>query len=308
MLATCTFAQVNVKFGINHLVNGEELTETAVGSNDVKNDFSVGRLQYYISEIKVVHDGGTITAVEDKYILVDAFSPQMEDLGELDVTTVEGISFSIGVNEPVNKEDPAQWPAEHALAPKFPSMHWGWTAGYRFVALEGKTGPTLSTTYEIHALGTKNYFSTTVDTKAKMVDGSLVIGLNAEYANALAGIDLSSGIITHGDFGQAIDLLENFRDNVFSTADGVVSIDDVTSSLQFEAFPNPSASGSFTIKRSADNTIDRLEVIDIQGRKVYEAFLGNRETLQVQLSKPGMFTVRVYNAQGMQGSKRLVVI
>jgi len=307
-LATFTFAQVNVKFGINHLVNGEELTETAVGSNDLKNDFSIGRLQYYISEIKIVHDGGTVTEVEDKYILVNALDPKLEDLGDLDVTTIEGITFSIGVNEPVNKEDPAQWPADHALAPKFPSMHWGWTAGYRFVALEGKTGATLNTTYEIHALGTKNYFSNTVETEAKMVDGSLVIGLNADYANALSNIDLSSGVITHGDFGQAIDLLENFRDQVFSSADGVVSTPETLANLQFDTYPNPSTNGLFTLKTSTESAVERFEVMDIRGRKVYEAAMNSTSNVEFQVLQEGVYMLRVYDAQGRYGTRRLVVI
>lgn len=308
LLTTAVFAQVNVKFGINHLLNGEELTKTSIGYNNVENDFLVGRLQYYISEIKVIHDGGTITPVEDKYILVDALDPKMEDLGQLDLTTIEGITFSIGVNQPVNNEDPAQWPMDHALAPKFPSMHWGWAAGYRFIALEGKTGPMLNTTYEIHALGAKNYFSTTVSTEAKMIDGSLVIGLNADYANALVDIDLSSGVITHGDFGQAIDLLENFRDTVFSSADGVVGIKSMSTNLRFEVFPNPSTSGFFSIKTSSLISLERLEIIDLQGRKILETLAVGSETVQFKLPESGVFTIRVYDHKGQQGIQRLIVI
>lgn len=307
LLAILAQAQVNVKFGINHLVNGAELTTNTIGNNDVKNDFSIARLEYYISEIKIVHDGGTVTDVQDKYILVNAFTPEMADLGELDVTTVEAITFSIGVNQPVNNEDPTQWPAEHALAPKFPSMHWGWAAGYRFVALEGKTGMTLNTTYEIHALGAQNYFTTTVETEAKMVDGSLVIALNADYANALAGIDISSGIISHGDFGQSIDLLENFRDNVFTTGDGVVSTQEAPQPVLIDVYPNPSR-GTFTLTSSADQPTQTLEVIDLQGKTIETLTLQGNASVQLDITKPGMYMVRLYSTNGYVGSQRLTVL
>ena len=104
-----------------------------------------------------MHDTGKISQATGVYILANASQVLEVDLGSFDVTNVEAIKFSVGVNEPENHEDPTKWDSNHPLYPKSPSMHWGWASGYRFVALEGKTGDQLNKTFEIHALGDDNY-------------------------------------------------------------------------------------------------------------------------------------------------------
>ena len=77
------------------------------------------------------------TAIPNKWVLVNASEATEVDLGSHDVTNVEAVHFHIGVDSSVNHSDPASYPMGHPLAPVFPSMHWGWAAGYRFVAIEG---------------------------------------------------------------------------------------------------------------------------------------------------------------------------
>ena len=136
------------------------------------------------AHVNVIHDGGQETPATGVYALVDASQPTTIDLGSLNITTVEGIKFYVGVNTPQNNQDPALWPSTHPLAPKNPSMHWGWASGYFFVAMSGNSGASLDKTFEVHALGNANYFSQTFTTTAATVNNEQVITLNADYAAA----------------------------------------------------------------------------------------------------------------------------
>src|SRR5210317_2115149 len=135
------FSQQDVILRLDHTLDGEKLQlDESYTHPELGYAFSITRLQYYVSEISIIHDGGQITAVEDTWLLVNASEGDDHNLGGLNITNVEGISFYVGVDHAHNHMDPTIWPAGHPLAPQNPSMHWGWTAGYRFACLEGKTG------------------------------------------------------------------------------------------------------------------------------------------------------------------------
>ena len=53
----------------------------------------VDRLQYYVSDIVITHDGGLQTDIESVWLLVDPSEQQVYSLGNWDIETVENISF-----------------------------------------------------------------------------------------------------------------------------------------------------------------------------------------------------------------------
>lgn len=258
-------AQTPVELHITHKLGGiAPFNYNQQSYNDLGNEFSLSRVEYFISRVTIIHDGGMSTSVPDHYILVDGNQDVVDQLGSFNITNVEAIRFSVGVDTPVNHEDPSLQPSGHPLAPKSPSMHWGWAAGYRFAALEGKSGSGLAQTFEIHALGDVNYFEQTVTVSGISRSGKIIIGLNADYAAALKGLDLSSGLLRHGETDEAVTLLQNFRDHVFK-AGNPVSVDNITSnSLDFGAYPNPS-NGDITVSY---NGVANVCVYDLQGRVI----------------------------------------
>jgi len=212
------FAQNTVQLNINHQLGGADFGLNQAAENNLNNYFTVSRLEYYISNITITHDEGTETIIEDLHILVDASESGVLDLGSFPITDVESIRFYIGVDPLVNHDDPAAFPNDHPLAPKFPSMHWGWAAGYRYIALEGKGGsPDNLQTLEIHGLGDSNYSETpSIPLTASADNGVVVINLDADYTKLLENIDVSGGLIVHGEDGAAKQSLGNFRVFVFS--------------------------------------------------------------------------------------------
>ena len=300
-------AQTDVYFNINHFLGSTPFAFNTTASNNINQDFQVTRLQYYIAEIKIVHDGGQVTDVTNKWILVNANSTVNELLGNFNITTVESIKFGIGVEQSYNHLDPSSYAMSHPLAPKSPSMHWGWTAGYRFVAMEGKSGTSLNQTYEFHALGDANYHTFTIPTAGTMNGSDIVIGVNADYEKALYNIDLSGGNnIIHGEVGKAADLLVNFSNNVFTSADGNNSIGlEEGNETTMNIYPNPSNSKIFITGELEGHSIT---VFDSYGSLIVNKAFENNQKNSIELETAGVYYINIISQGEIIRSEKIVII
>ncbi len=293
LYATMGFAQTSVQLNIHHKLGESDFAIATPTTNNLNNDFNVSRLEYYISEISITHDGGTRTNITDLWILVDASEATEIDLGSHDITSVEMITFHIGVDEAHNHLDPASYASDHPLAPQLPSMHWGWSSGYRFVAYEGMAGNSLNQLFELHGLGDNNYFRTDVQIAATAEDGQMVLELNADYARALEDINLNGGLIIHGEFAEAKQVLENFRDYVFTPTNSTTSTVDFSEINRFDVFPNPAKAGEATIRvSSTDNQNYQVEISNLLGQRIrrFNAVAANTD-LPIHLEDPGLYLV-----------------
>ena len=299
-LALLTFAlgihaQNSVQLNIHHKLGDADFAFNMGAKNNMDHDFNVSRLQYYISDISLLHDGGTETTIDDLHVLVNASLPTGVALGEYDITNVEAIRFHIGIGPDANHLDPASYPNGHPLAPVFPSMHWGWAAGYRFVAIEGKGGSSYNQTYELHGLGDNNYFQTEVTLDVAATNGEIIIDLDGDYTRILEDIPVKNGVIVHGDFGDAKKALQNFRDFVFSPAQIASPTVDFSEVNGFSVHPNPTVGGAATISIFATQDLTyEVSVTDILGRQVqhFDSVESN-STLAVLVSQPGIYLVHL---------------
>lgn len=296
-------AQNNVSLEIVHALNTSEFAMNTQAETPEGVKFDLNRLEYYISEISLTHDGGVVTDIQNLWALVNANDNTVIDLGSLDVTEIENIKFSIGVDPEHNHLDPSTYGPSHPLAHKNPSMHWGWTAGYRFVAIEGNGGEQLNQLFEIHALGDGNYFDINIAVSATAENGALNAVIYGDYCKALAGIDVSTGIISHGEVGESIDLLENFRDFVYSTSSPIDTTDtasneepngisEVASGLEFQLYPNPAVNGS-TIVSSSSLSPQSIVVFDLTGKQLITETLNAGKQLNINNLESGVYFVRV---------------
>jgi hypothetical protein len=241
---------------------------TAVSAGNY--EYKITRLEYYISEIKITHDGGQVTPVTDLHLLVRPAVDSLYDLGAYpDIVNVEAITFSVGVDEAHNHLDPATYPSDHPLAPQNPAMQWGWAAGYRFVAIEGKAGTNFAYDYEIHALGDANYKTLTLNTVAENhPNGDKTIHLIADYAQVLNSINVSAGLIVHGSTGKAITVMNNMKNVVFSAETVTMTIDPAFEGA-FTVAPNPASSGAAMVNMALPAGFDyRVTLTDLIGRVV----------------------------------------
>lgn len=308
MLFTFTMnAQSSVNIQINHLLDGVEFQNETNSSNDLGNDFMVNRLQYYLSGFSITHNGGQITEVEDLYVLVsllESTDPTMIELGEFDIENLESVRFYFGVDEQANHSDPSLLHPDDPLAPQFPSMHWGWAAGYRFIALEGKSGPNVDQDLQFHCIGDEFYqqmeFPVTMS-----AESSYTVELDAEYKNLLESIDISSGLIIHGDFGEMSTLATNIIEKVFTTA-AVTSTADSELVNSFEVFPNPVTNGQLNIKMDLASSNNVLRVQDALGRVIYNETQSSNT--QIELSNSGLYFLSITDKTGEVLATRKVVV
>ncbi len=262
-------------------------------------------LRYYISKITIHHDGTKSTPLLDTYLLVDVKEMQRYSLGDLDVGTVDSITFYIGVDKGRNHLDPTTYPDWHPLALKTPSMHWGWTAGYRFVTYEGMAGTSeskLTAGFQIHTLDDALYTRVSCPVSSSRSVAGVEIPVRADYKRLLDAIDVSKGLIMHGSTDEAITLMRNMGTTVY-TPGTTTSVDDCTSHREL-VHPNPARD----IVQLPSNVVE-AQVIDVAGSSVLSARVSEGSTmLSVSTLAVGTYSVLLRSSAGAIRYQTLVII
>jgi hypothetical protein len=171
IVAFAVQGQKNVFLKISPKVNGADLV---LGTNytDFQGvDFNLDHFNYYLSGLRITHDGGQLLDMSQEVYLV---KPDAHDLylGFLDVTSIESVQFNIGVPANLNTAsgpdaiDISLYPSDHPLSFQEPSMYWGWSAGYMFLVSGGYADSNADgiadAYFELHNLGGHNYTETPV--------------------------------------------------------------------------------------------------------------------------------------------------
>lgn len=98
----------------------------------------VTRLAALLSDFQLLRPDGSVVRLEGQYGFVDAASGRLEvALANVPAGDYRGLQVRIGVPDAVNHADPGIWPPGHALNPQTNGLHWSWSGGYVFLALEG---------------------------------------------------------------------------------------------------------------------------------------------------------------------------
>ncbi len=305
-----TQAQTDVYLKINHKLDGNNFAynQTATSNGGLSgggSQYQLARLEYYLGAITLTHDSGVTTTVPNKWLLIDGTDTTNELLGNFNITNLQSISFGIGVESFFNHNDPNSYASTHPLAPKSPSMHWGWSAGYRFVALEGKVGTNFNQIFQIHALGDRNYHTQTHNVSGYMQNGDLIIELDADYNEALNNITVNSNLLYHGEMGEAITTLSNFQTAVFTQT--TVGLNELRNNLvRFGISPNPST-GNVSI--SVDNSFSNLsfKIMDMVGREVMNGTLANTGNHFLSIDKKGIYMINLFENGALIGSEKVII-
>ncbi|MEO7176676.1 MAG: MbnP family protein [Saprospiraceae bacterium] len=287
------FAQKAVYLTVKHKLGVNSFAFNQAATNDLGNNLSVTRIDYYMSNFAIIHDGGQILNLQDTVMVLAKGSKNVvRNLGTYDVTDVEGIKFSIGVPQKYNHTDPSLYGPLNPLSPQSPSMQWGWTAGYRFVAIEGKAGSNLTTNYQMHGLGDANYFSQTQMVPAIADGDDLYINLDADYTQAVKGINVTSGPIDHGVNATDLTVLQNFRDFVFSEGTGLTnSINSDANDHGISVYPNPSKGDIYIENSSSTSQVSSIEILDYTGKSLSKSKLQNATINKINIPFCGMHII-----------------
>jgi hypothetical protein len=303
LLFLSNFAQAQVTgfLKINHMLGATPFALDYTVQNNLANEFKVTRLQYYITRISVVHDGNQITEMNDTVLaLVNAADGPytLIDLGTLNATNVEGVFLHVGVYAPLNNEDPALQDVGSPLAPQSPSMHWGWASGYRLVAFEGQAGIGFAQTFQIHVIGNDNYYKTgVVPASTNLSNDSLYINLNANYLEAVKDIDVSNGLMAHGNLGSAKVCIQNFNNHVFGQTFVSVSENEIENT--FQVYPNPTSNSAVTVNILNSNASFDLKIYNALGALVASYNNTNSPQFEIGLPEKGIYFIQL-SIEGQQ--------
>lgn len=310
IIFTASFAgaQSNVYLKINHQLGTAPFQLNMATTNNNGVQFDLNRMQYLISEVTLIHDGGMETMVPNSYFFLDGTIAFNELLGSYAITSLEAVRFGVGVDSLANHSDPSSYPSGHALAPRAPSMHWGWQAGYKFAVLEGLAGQNLDQVFELHPLGDRDYYYTTVNTSGVTNGSDLIIELDGDYTRALEDIDVSTGMIHHGSNQITAQVLTNFRDYVFTASGTHTSSRDQLEEhlIEMSVFPNPAQqTGTITVKADFP-TRSIIRVSDLLGRTLSE-LTPHAGSVEFELPSAGTYLISAYQDNNYIGGKKLVV-
>jgi len=308
ILHLSSIAQNQVFLNIHHKLGENDFALNSPAKNNMDHDFEVTRMEYYISGISIVHDNGLNTSIDSLWILVNANAPTQVDLGNYPITHVEAIHFYIGVDPGHNHLDPASFDPSHPLAPKNPSMHWGWASGYRFMAFEGNGGSNYDQLIQLHGLGDQNYIKNKLLLQATADNNQVSINLDADYTRVLEDLSVNAGLIVHSELLEAQQALENLRTFVFSPAEDPTGTRDIYPVKKFDVYPNPSVNGQSTVSIELDGTphLD-MSITDVVGKQVvFYGAIDPNMTLDLSLLRPGIYFIHVFADGRPLISKQLI--
>lgn len=308
LAATICMAQTNVNIEILHKLDGGEFSFGQTVTSPLNEEYEIERLEYYLSGFSISYDGGQETTADDLYVLAYAGEPTLFNFGTIEANHIDAITFFIGVDKNNNHIDPSLWPSDHPLAPKNPSMHWGWTAGYRFLAFEG-TELASNQLFQLHGLEDNNYFSVTLPIDMDIADGDITIQINGNYDQILNNISIADGPIVHGGYGRAQEALENMASDVFEYNAISLGVSNNFPNVSFNVFPNPAVDGlAQIIVDGLDNERIDLHVYDIVGKKVFEEnSISTGQKTVLNLTKAGMYIVMIAKNGVTIATQKLVV-
>ncbi len=197
----------------------------------------LSRLDFYLSNIVLLKgDDLTEEAIPESYILLknnDSYEHMNFTFESLDMTDVRGIRMFVGIDSTTNHEDPSLYVEEHPLALQSPSMHWGWSGGYRFLALNGIVDHDMDLTVDkevaFEVVGDNFYqsFDLMFD---EAQNGTTALNIELQFDKLLEDINMETALILHGA-GEKLDaIVDNMISNDFFVLD--------QSSLSLETIEN----------------------------------------------------------------------
>ena len=106
--------------------------------NESKDTLVYSRADFLLSNFQLISNDDSVINFENTIAFIKGSSPDTIKLPlTIPANNYVELRFDIGLDSSFNHSDPAIWPGDHPLNPSLNKLHWGWTGGYVFTALEG---------------------------------------------------------------------------------------------------------------------------------------------------------------------------
>jgi len=288
---------------LSHNYGAETFSLNQIYSTDEGVDIRFSRFEYYLNINSINFNAGESLELDDKYLLVNTEDIQYS-LGAYAVSNIDSLLFHIGVQPDFNHEDPALWSNDHPLAPQSPSMHWGWIAGYRFMAIEGMldtdNNGVMETILQYHPVDDKYYTPVVLLANTVEEEDKITIYVDVNYDKMFEAIGVSNGGVFHGDYLANDLLLANIEGNSVFTASTNLTVEE--SVLVNSLYPNP-CKEAFQIELNEDA---QLSIYDIQGRSLRHLSLeSGSQVISTRNLNRGVYMLMVETKTSRQSFKIL---
>ncbi|MSU61456.1 MAG: hypothetical protein EXS31_03510 [Pedosphaera sp.] len=99
---------------------------------------SISRLDGLLSQLAIQRVDGTWQESDKWQVFLCAKTGRLTAVADgLPAEEFKAIRFRVGLDSTTDASLPEQWPAGHSLNPDVCGLHWGWSSGYVFLAIEG---------------------------------------------------------------------------------------------------------------------------------------------------------------------------
>ena len=230
-------AQNHVYLQFRHLMDNGEYTERN-NQFTIWNDkaSALERCRFYISEISLYDENGVELFLDKQYVLVDTKENGPYYAGEWSIDRVKKIRLHLGVDEPTNHQDPSNYPLGHPLAHQNPTMHWNWSWGYRFIAIEGaidnNNDGLAEQRFEFHNIGDAYYSEMEFDISVQADNGMIIIPFDLTYKHLFDDMEMRGNLLLHGNEALNTALMDNMKGDKFMTVSkSATSVKDIPESF-----------------------------------------------------------------------------
>jgi hypothetical protein len=226
-IATSICSGQNISLNLTHEFDGSSFSYGTTYLHDSGVALSFDRVQYYLCEFEITHDGGQQTTINDSYVLASS-NITYYSVGTAAVTTIEGINFNLGVDSIANGLGIVNWAEGHPLSVQKPAMDWGWPAGYFFFIIDGHVDDTgdgiPNKIFEMRGVG--NSLLRNVDLSALSITGNS-IDMYVNVADWVRDLPMVTMGFEHNAGPVNTKIADNTNnETVFSIVSGITASDE----------------------------------------------------------------------------------
>lgn len=299
-------AQTDVILHFIPKIGGETVNVSDLGTT-VYHDlngvgFQVQAMSYYISKIKLIHDGGQQISLNlPEQVLCVKINDNVFNLGNFNITDLEQIDFGVGVPQEWNHLDIAAYPTGHPLSfQDNPSMHWGWTAGYVHMALnamgDNNSDDVCDQIFQTHCLGDANYKNASLQLDGIPESNGLHIYINCNIDEWIYGANPGTTGVQHTDAGIAITIMKNVEIRDVFTPGAFLGLEE-TPEVGNIFFSN--TENDLTIGWKEMNGMEEYQLVDMNGRIITEGNAAKASgSITVNNIHSGAYVFNCYSAEG----------
>lgn len=303
---------------INRLIDSTKLYQSKVYKTWNDAYYTLERSEFYMSEFTLYSKNDSL--VLNDLVVLSNFKNFKHAITSADFDTITAVKFHIGVPERLNHLDPSSYSAEHPLSPKVPSMHWGWSSGYRFFVFEGycdiDNNFSMDRWANYHAVGNSLYKPIKVEVTPQYQGDSIVLYLDMDHKKLYEGLDITKDLEEHGEGALISKILNNLRKNDVFTGGDAVFFDDPSSinegqqNSEYETNVFPSPANDFVVFNSENQGNDAFDVAfyDLTGKHVLslnQVSSGSQNDISVL--NEGIYSFRISYQYGIVEYGKIVV-